>query len=256
MNRVVVACCALLLTVFAFAWAGAAPTSCNLCDEAAIVCARCDGKGTRDADCRRCNGAGQSSCIYCAGAGNWDCPICVDGMVRWDSGKTDRCKFCRGGTVKCTNCKGSRKVACFECKRARKVKQACFACFGVGRFACPTCVTSPCATCQGKKRIPCTQCTEGEQREACKKCLDSGKAFCGKCLGGVIPCRNCHATGKVRYVFTDGTNAGNDKCTPCKAKGSYRCPNCKSGLVDCSEKPKGKDCKFCSDGHRACPSCG
>lgn len=236
------------------------------------ICQSCDGDGQLpcntchgdcDIDCRKCNGTGDLNCEKCNGDGYWKCKTC--------SGE--------GNMGECPTCKGDGNLTCNICKG---VPYHCKTCNGEGR------VTRPWG--RGMRTVTCTDCNgegkgiqnvRGKEGCRCPGCSTSwyvngrangwrnmGTISCTNedCIDGSIMCKDCD--GKEGYH-----DPGCIECDECSGNGTYDCPDCRYGRMDCPRcKGEGNlgDCKSCKgsghlgpckntncdDGRVKCSRCG
>jgi hypothetical protein len=238
--------------------AGEAPSSalpgeeCRLCDDHGwIGCERCGGDGSYRIVCERCSGRKYLTCPLCGGKGNRPCANCGGvGKIVWKTTKaSDPCKFCSRGKISCHYCKKAKKVPCPDCGKTGRSRRACGACSGHGGFPCPLCrLPSPCPACSGGTSMPCFVCLgSGGIKKGCDDCKRYEKRLCERCIGGRIPCEECAATGRLRFV-SGNRKAGTQKCSACSGKGWETCDDCDGkGTFPCDHG--GSDSE-------SCPQCG
>jgi hypothetical protein len=121
--------------------------SCEKCKgngsfDCSCLCSNCEGRGSLQNTCDKCNGRGYNTCSPCSGSGrvliskSWlfgekygNCFNCAN------TGKLN-CRFCSHGSVQlsCSTCSGTGgNTACPSCKGHKKI--GCSSCKGKGRFA-------------------------------------------------------------------------------------------------------------------------
>ena len=133
---------------------GPAVMSCLECDfgNTKLECITCDGRGSINKRCRRCNGTGDLDCCM-------ECPRC-DGI----GSRIKECRYCDEGFIsyylygrqECGNCKGkwSKRVRCGKCDGTGDFEfyQDCGTCKGKGRWI------KKCYDCDGKGECVCPCC--------------------------------------------------------------------------------------------------
>lgn len=161
---------------------GEGHTTCPDCrGQGRQQCGRCDGQQVET--CQKCGTAGTLRCGECGGSGERTCSSCngsqvvrksvtcgvCDGSGQTERGfecqncgghgsiKKDRpCSTCSGGSVSCSECRGTGSVRCFNCQG--DAGSPCKKCGGTGAVDCRTCST--------KGRVTCEACAGSGTRVA------------------------------------------------------------------------------------------
>ena len=166
---------------------------CKDCKGGRIPCSQCQGKGTVDLSCPRCDGSGRVR------------PTGVVGAAK----VTTKCRNCDGQkvfrNVGCPACAGRLTVVCPGCKGSPWKERMCTAtgCNG-GRV--------PCATCQGS----------GKEKRDCPFC-QAGRIRAPGTVGDADvtqKCRNCEINGQ------HGTGTLLTDCSTCRGVGRVNCQAC------------------------------
>lgn len=276
----------------------AAPASaedpCATCDDTHVVaCPTCKGKNVAQVTCATCDGAGRSRCpgrradLASLGRGDglpasvealvvklfgWHkgterpCPnlVCVAGTVRFDDGKSYKCRLCGGdGRVKCRSCTEAA-TPCVSCKGKKKTEGPCTDCGATGSFPCAECADpeQPCTRCRDSK-VTCKTCDGARDPFlTCDVCDARGRVACDKCAGiGNSVCEHCAGTARYRTRYEDGSTASSSKCDSCEERGFVDCTKCDKGLARCvacgGAKEASAPCRTCNNaGTDDCRACG
>ncbi|MBN2562224.1 MAG: hypothetical protein JXQ75_14970 [Phycisphaerae bacterium] len=125
-----------------------------------VPCHACKGRGRRVEwrTCKACNGSGGRPCPECNGTGTIVCPRCKGrGTVfKWVNSHNRILK--RRIEVTCPTCGGSTRLDCPKCKGGTLV---CTECKGTGRKES----IGPCSVCKGHGHLPCPTCHASGRRE-------------------------------------------------------------------------------------------